>query len=326
MLLSWIFCDGKIGTMNQCQGLADTLGLAPEIKVSHARLPWRWLPATHWPAPLAAQSSRHVDLSPPWPDLMIASSRSAIPTAAAMRRRAGKRMIAVAIQDPRITPAAFDLVIAAIHDRVRGPNVLVTDGALHRITKPLLAAAAERFRPLLGTLPRPLVAVLLGGSNRHFRLDGEAASLFGRRLASLAERTGAGFAITPSRRTSPEAVSRLAHALGDVPATIWDGKGENPYLGLLALADHVIVTADSVSMNSEAAATGKPVHVLGREHIGGRFADFHIHFAELGITRPFEDRLDEWSYQPPRDNERAAEAVGELLHRAGLAHDLLAPV
>src|SRR4051812_30540200 len=182
--------------MNQCQGLADALGIAPTVKVSHPRLPWRFLPAHAWPMPLAAQSKQRVDLAPPWPDLLIASSRSAIPTAAALRRKAAGRMIAVAVQDPRIGAEKFDLVIAAAHDRVRGANVLVTDGALHRVTPARLAAAAEHFRPAFAALPRPLVAVLLGGSNRHFRLDGEAALLFGRRLAALAAKTGAGFAVT----------------------------------------------------------------------------------------------------------------------------------
>jgi hypothetical protein len=325
MTLSWIFCDGKVGTMNQCRGLADGLGLDPMVKISHPRLPWRWLPATHWPAPLRAQSRLHVDLSPPWPNLMIASSRSAIPTAAAMRRAAGDRMTAVAIQDPRIDPAAFDLVVAAWHDRVRAPNVIVTDGALHRVTAARLAEAAAHFRARFAHLPRPLVAVLLGGSNRHFRLAGDEATRFGRTLATLAEHTGAGFAITPSRRTTKQAVSRLAAALGDVPADIWTGEGENPYFGLLALADHVVVTADSVSMTSEAAASGKPVHVLGREQIGGRFAVFHEHFASLGITRPFEGKLDGWSYETPRDNERAADAVRTLLQRSGRTHDMLTP-
>ena len=318
-MLSWIFNDGKVGTMNQCQGLADALGIVPLVKISQPRLPWRFLPAHAWPWPLAAQSKPHVDLEPPWPDLLIASSRSAIPTAAAMRREAAGRMIAVAVQDPRIGAEKFDLVIAAAHDSVRGANVLVTDGALHRVTAARLAAAGERFHAQLGSLPRPLVAVLLGGSNRHFRLDGAAAAAFGRRLAALAARTGAGFAITPSRRTTKPALAELVRALGGTPAFVWDGSGDNPYLGLLALADHILVTADSVSMTSEAAATGKPVHVLGREHIAGRFADFHAHFESLGITRPFADALPAWSYQPPRDNERAAAAVAALLAASGVA-------
>ena len=43
---------------------------------------------------------------------------------------------------------------------------------------------------------------------------------------------------------------------------MWDGRGENPYLALLALADAIVVTADSYNMVGEAAATGAPILVF----------------------------------------------------------------
>ena len=72
-----------------------------------------------------------------------------------------------------------------------------------------------------------------------------------------------------------------------MPAFIWDGSGDNPYFGMLGLADAIIVTADSVTMVSEAAATGKPVHVVALEGGSAKFARFHRAMAEAGITRPF---------------------------------------
>jgi hypothetical protein len=43
---------------------------------------------------------------------------------------------------------------------------------------------------------------------------------------------------------------------------MWSNKGEeNPYYGYLALADQFIVTGDSVSMMTEATATGRPVAI-----------------------------------------------------------------
>lgn len=43
-LSCWVVTDGKIGMESQCVGLAEALGLAPEVKRLATRAPWRWLP------------------------------------------------------------------------------------------------------------------------------------------------------------------------------------------------------------------------------------------------------------------------------------------
>jgi uncharacterized protein len=65
--------------------------------------------------------------------------------------------------------------------------------------------------------------------------------------------------VTPSQRTSPEALRALVAPIGSVPHFVWDGTGENPYLRLLATADAIVATEDSVNLVTEAAGTGKPV-------------------------------------------------------------------
>ena len=79
----------------------------------------------------------------------------------------------------------------------------------------------------------------------------------------------------------------MQNRLAGLPASIWDGTGDNPYFAYLALADAVLVTADSVSMISEAAATGKPVHVLDLDGGSAKFSRFHQLMQHAGITRPF---------------------------------------
>src|SRR5581483_6510369 len=103
--------------------------------------------------------------------------------------------------------------------------------------------------------------------------------------------------------------------LADIPAFLWDGSGENPYFGLLGLADAVAVTADSVSMVSEAAVTGKPVYILELPGAGGKFAEFHAHMRRKGITRPLGAAFERWTYPPLDDMARAAAAVRRLLER-----------
>jgi mitochondrial fission protein ELM1 len=68
--------------------------------------------------------------------------------------------------------------------------------------------------------------------------------------------------------------------------------GDNPHLGHLAWADTFIVTADSVSMLSEACSTGKPVYVVGGDRCRGKIAAFHRTLQARGATRPFTGTED----------------------------------
>ena len=73
-------------------------------------------------------------------------------------------------------------------------------------------------------------------------------------LLQAARECGGSLAVTTSRRTGKQNEAILREGLNGVPLLFWDGKGENPYLGFLALADAIVVTDNSVSMVSEACA------------------------------------------------------------------------
>ena len=94
---------------------------------------------------------------------------------------------------------------------------------------------------------------------------------------------------------------------------MWDGTGDNPYFAFLALADAIVVTEDSVNMVTEAAGTGKPVYVQALPGRSARLARFHRLMQERGATRPFEGRLESWSYAPINDTEMVASAIRRAL-------------
>lgn len=300
----------------QCRGLADALGLHPVIK--RIRLRWLWdvLPNRLWFAPfksLAADSDR---LDPPWPDLVISCGGVAAPLAAAIRRASGGRTRAVHIQDPKMNPHDFDLIVAPRHDGLSGDNVLASKVAIHPVTPEKLAEGAQKWGAKFATLPRPLAAVLIGGSNGRHRLTPAIMRRLAGELATLARNTGGGLAVTPSRRTGAQNEAALRNSLKGVPAFIWDGKGENPYFGMLAVADVIVVTEDSVSMASEAVATGKPVYVARLAGESRRLRRFHRMLMQDGITRHFDGSFATWTYQPPDDTARAA---AEIRRRFGWA-------
>jgi len=200
------------------------------------------------------------------------------------------------------------------HDHLRGDNVMVTTGALHRVTPAVIAAAAARLGPTFAALKRPLVAVLVGGDNGAYRMDAAAATRLGAQLATLAD-SGAGLLVTPSRRTGAANEVILRQALAGHSAFIWDGSGENPYFALLGLADAIVATPDSVSMVSEACSTGKPVYIAELPGGSRKFDDFHRGLREDGLTRRFDGRLERWSYPPLDDTARVAAEAWRRLRR-----------
>jgi mitochondrial fission protein ELM1 len=302
-----IICNDLAGLRNQAVGLAEAARLAMNVRV---------LPKTGWTTRLPGGfglrrllAAAPDAVAPPLPGLLIACGGAGARIAAARR---GKGVLAVAIQDPRLDLRKFDMVFAARHDGLSGEHIFVTRTALHRVTPARLAAAAAAWRPKLAVLPRPLVAVLLGGANGRYRFGPAEARQLGAQLAAMA-RAGAGLAITPSRRTSAECIAVLRAALAPFGAFIWDGTGENPYFGMLGLADAIVVTADSVSMVSEAVATAAPVFLVrlpGRSARIGAFMDMMV---ADGRVRDFEGRLDLWETSPMDDTPAAGAALRRLL-------------
>ncbi len=310
---TWIVTDGRAGMVNQCRGLAAVLGVTAEEKTIELAAPWRWLPPALMPDRLFVLSAAGDCLAPPWPELLIASGRKSVAPALAVKRASGGQTFCVQVQNPAAALDRFDLIVTPRHDRLSGDNTFSTLGSLHGITAAVLDDARARFAATLAGLPRPLVAVLLGGNNAVYRMDESVGARLADDLATLADAKGYGLAITASRRTPDDALAaiklRLADALANSRAVIWDGTGDNPYLGYLAHADAIVVTGDSVNMISEAAATGKPVHVVELPGGSDKFRRFHSGMREAGITRPFSGAIEDWSYTVPDDTTRAASEI-----------------
>lgn len=308
----WVMSDGRAGIENPCLGLAEALGLAPVVKRLRLRSPWRqttpYLPLPGIDRALAPASDR---LAPPWPDLLISSGRQAVALSIAIGRRS-PRTVRVHIQNPGVPFDRFDLVSLPRHDAKSGANLVESIGAIHRITPEKLSQAAPAWAHLAAGKGRPLAAVMIGGSNRFCRLTPELMAATADQLASLA-RDGTGLLITTSRRTGIENKAILRERLHNLPVFLWDGTGANPYFGMLALADALIVTSDSVAMVSEAASTGKPVHIIDLAGNAPKFARFHAALQADGITRPFRGRLESWTYSPLDDTGHLAARVREVL-------------
>ncbi len=302
---SVVLSEGYAGLQAQAQGLTEAAGLEARVQALTPRAPWRWFPARTWPAPLRATA-----LSPPAEALAFGCGGVAAAVLAALRRP-GHRVIQV--QHPRMDPARFDLVIVNRHDQLTGPNVLVARTALHRVTPARLEAAGRDWADRLAHLPRPLVAVLVGGANGRFRLDAAVGAALAAQLAEMMRRDRVGIALTPSRRTGPAVRRILTDALQPTGGWVWDMTGDNPYFGLLALADAIVVTTDSVSMVSEAVATSAPVLLAALPGRSRRIERFTEGLRADGRVRIFAGRLETWDCAPLDDTQAVADEMRRRL-------------
>jgi mitochondrial fission protein ELM1 len=314
-LKAWVISDGTVGMEIQSLALACAVGVEPVLKRVRPRLPWRALPARAWILPFLSLGPDSDPLEPPWPDLVVGTGRMAAALSSAIRRASSGRTFNVQMQDPHLPHERFDVIVVPEHDGYAAPNSVTTLGSMHAVTAERLDELRAGWAPRFAHLRRPLVMATIGGSNRRYRLEIEDAAALGRQLAPLTEHYG--LAVVPSRRTGKAQEAAIQKALAASDAYVWDGVSENPYLGLLSLADAIIVTPDSTNMATEALATGKPVHVVPLPGRPGKFGVFHAMLEQRGYTRPFRGAIESWSYAPPDDTERVAAIV-----RAKLAERL----
>lgn len=302
-LTIWAVSDGRAGIEAQALGLAEAVARLRPAEITVKRIGWKWgLGRLPWRLiPLAAQAE---PLDRPLPDIWIAAGRATLP----LSTRLKGRTFVVQTQDPRAPLGRFDLVVPPEHDRLTGPNVFPILGAPNRLTPAKLASELAGF-PHLADLPGPRVAVIVGGKSKAHDLPADRAGALARQIAQAVRAAGGSLMLSFTRRTPPAARQAMTDVLRDLPGLIWDDRPPNPYFAFLAAADAILVTEDSTNLATDAAATGKPLYVLPMAGRSGKLARFHAELRARGISRPFDGRLETWTYPPLAETDRAAAEV-----------------
>ncbi len=311
--------DGAAGNRRQALALATALDLPALEFELRPRPPARWISPKKWPffAPSGGAGQAfgddfaHVLARPP--RLAIGCGRHA---ALATRLLGECGAKTVQILDPRIDTRHWHVVIAPEHDGLRGANVITLPGSLNPVDDAWLDAGRARF-DRFAALPSPRTAVLLGGDSAHWRLDAEKFERFAAALEALAQREGGSLLLTVSRRTPADIVAQLTSRFADVPHALWRDHrdGENPYAGLLAHAQRIVCTPDSVNMISEACATRVPVFVFDARGVRGRARNFVDALLARKRIREFDAALAPFAVEPLRETPRVA---AEVKRRLGL--------
>ena len=310
--LVWLVLGEKRGDNGQVEMLADALGWPCERRRIVMRGPWGVRKPRVRPSLRRVDLARSDPLEPPWPDVVITIGRRPSSVALWIREQSGGRTRLVLVGKPSGMLSRFDLVV--VSSEIQMPalaNVLPIALPLMRADPSRVATARESFAASLGALPRPLIAMLVGGPTNPFVYDDSVVE----RLVTLSRdcvaRGGTPF-LTTSRRTPPEVVDALAARLprGAHLYRFRPDASDNPYLGLLGTADGFIVTGDSISMQVEVVGLRRPLEILP------------LPTTWLGGLDQLRRRLARRLFAPagPSPWSRLRAAVGRSLHRARLLH------
>ena len=265
MPVVWLIDAYRSGERGQVRSLVDSLGWPCEVKTLNYRT-FVTLPHVLGQTTLRGVTADSAQkLRPPWPDLVVSCGVRNEPVCRWIREQSGGHTRYVHVGRPWARLDSFDLVITTPQYRVPAkPNVVSNMLTLHGLSPELLARAREEWAGAFADLPRPLIAVIAGGDSGPFTFGPKAATRLAAQASLIARQEGGALLVTTSARTSASAADALNAGI-DVPNYFFrwgPGAADNPYVGMLAWADRLIVTGDSIAMLSEACATGKPVQMF----------------------------------------------------------------
>jgi uncharacterized protein len=296
----WVLADDRPGNVAQAVGVAEALDepfLVKEVRYTR----WGRLHNV-----LRGDSRRGLTrvcrktLEPPWPSLVIGAGRRTAPLARWFKRKFGTRL--VQIMDPGWPGRDdFDLIATPVHDALPPrPNVIHTLGSCHRVVPELLAAERARWEERLAALPRPYLLLVVGGATKEYGFGAARGEELAQQLAALHRKLGGAILVTTSRRTTPDLEQAVLRGIPQ-PHFVhcWREGTENPYLALVAIADAIVVTGDSMNMCSEACANGGPVYIFSPPGlVNAKHARLHQLLYERGLARPLGGDTTPWTHPP----------------------------
>ncbi|MBB5015423.1 mitochondrial fission ELM1 family protein [Rehaibacterium terrae] len=312
---TWVISDGAAGNERQALALAEALGdAAPRVWRLRTRYPWRWLAPHRLPGAQAAFGREFMRALAAPPALAIGCGRQAALATRLLRERG---VPVVQILNPRIGTAHWDVVVTPTHDALTAANVVRLSGSLHPIDDAWLARARREFARF-AALPAPRIGLLLGGPVRAARLDAAWWDGLAEMLMHWLERDGGSLLVTGSRRTPAWLAEAVRERFGQAPGLHWFGAtdGPNPYPGILAWSDRLVVSPDSVNLLSEACATRAPVYVHMPGPVRGRHGEFLHDLVVRARIRPMKFCPGDWPVTPLRELPRVAAEVRRLLGRS----------
>ena len=312
-LKALLLTQGMHGMVSQVEGLARAMKLSFKHQKIKLKPLWSLIPPKFTPISEDLLTEKFVCDS----KVIISCGRKSVIPSIALKKRLGKEIFNIHIQDPKVSFEHFDIIISPEHDNVKGDNVITSKGAIHYLTKKEIIDNSKYLK--LEKEKKQIVAFIIGGPNKNYNYSEEQIHYTFNKVKTLFTPDKFKIIVVPSYRT-PERIIKKAFNTFNFNHHVIKTVDKKAYLCSLAIADYIVVTCDSTSMISEAAVTGKPVYIamMKSNKTSKRFKSFYNQFKDLGIARELNDSIDNWSYDKLDEVNRIAPIIKTKMKLNGI--------
>ena len=308
-----LLTQGMHGMVSQVEGLAKALGLSYKHQTINLKPFWNLIPPKFSPISENLIKDKFVCDS----KIIISCGRKSVIPSIALKKRLGKEIFTIHIQNPKVSLNHFDLIISPEHDNMKGDNVISTTGAIHYLTKKEIKENSNYLG--LEKEKKKLVAFIIGGPNKYYAYSEKIIHQTFNKVKTLFTPDKYRIIVIPSYRT-PAKVIKKAYDTFNFNHHVVKEVDKRAYLSALSISDHIVVTCDSTSMISEAAITGKPVYIAMMKAVKNnyRFKNFYTKLNKLGITKELENSVETWSYNNLNEVNRIAPLIKSKMKSNGI--------
>jgi len=308
-----LLTQGMHGMVSQVEGLATALGLSYKHQTIKLKSFWNLIPPKFSPTSENLIKDKFVCDS----KIIISCGRKSVIPSIALKKRLGKEIFTIHIQNPKVSFKHFDLIVCPEHDNLKGDNVISTTGAIHYLTKQEIRKNSNYLE--FQKEKKKIVSFIIGGPNKYYNYSDHSIHEIFNKVKTLFTPDKYKIIVIPSYRT-PANIIKKAYDTFNFNHHVVKEVDKRAYLSGLAISDHIVVTCDSTSMISEAAITGKPVYIAMMKAVKNnyRFKNFYTKLNKLGITKQLENNVETWSYDILNEVNRIAPLIKSKMKSNGI--------
>jgi|TARA_B110000027_G_scaffold122041_1_gene136698 uncharacterized protein len=308
-LKALLLTQGMHGMISQVEGLAKALNLDFKHQTIKLKNFWNYVPPKFTPISENILKKNFICDA----KVIISCGRKSVIPSIALKKKFGKDIINIHIQDPKVKLNNFDFIVAPEHDGLTGKNVLTSKGAIHYLTNEELDSNENYLVSRINN-KKKIVALVIGGPTKHYDYsDKVIENIFLKIKKNFLEKDYQLIAV-PSMRTPQHIINKAKNYFSDDQIVV-PNVDKKAYLCSLKKADHIIVTCDSTSMISEAAITGKPIYVAQMPAIkkNERFKSFFNLFVSLDIIKDLGSPVENWTYTKLNETKKIADQIRDKI-------------